>query len=241
MLNKMQAIVQEGTWAVDKMTYIRYTEEGVRSPLTKWYAEDLLATWGQKAGTQGGDVLLLIGGERHPMQEALGALRLEVIKAMEMTPNVHFAPLWVVDFPLLTWDEETQRYHAMHHPFTAPKNEDIPLLARDPAKVRSHAYDLVINGAEIGGGSLRIHDPHVQEKVFASIGIDRKNAWEQFGPLLSALQYGTPPHGGIALGWDRLCLLMQGGNSIRDYIPFPKNNAARDVMLGAPSLIANRN
>ncbi|MEM7361523.1 MAG: aspartate--tRNA ligase [Bacteroidota bacterium] len=237
MLDKMQALVQEGTWAVDKMTYIKYGEEGIRSPLSKWYTEDILKGWGTTAGAETHDALLLIGGDKHATQEALGALRLAVIKTMEIKPSIDFAPLWVVDFPLLTWDDQTQRYHAMHHPFTAPKREDLPLLETDPSKVHSHAYDLVINGAEIGGGSLRIHDPHVQERVFAAIGIDHEKAWQQFGPLLSALQYGTPPHGGIALGWDRLCLVMQGGRSIRDYIPFPKNNAARDVMLGAPSLI----
>lgn len=237
VLDRLNLFVQEGVWTVDKMTYIKYGEEGVRSPLTKWYAEDTLQAWGKKAGAECGDILLLIGGEKQATQEAMGAVRLQMVKEMNISPSIDFAPLWIVDFPLLVWDEKTQRYHAKHHPFTAPRPEDLPLLTKDPSLVLAHAYDLVINGSEIGGGSIRIHDPKVQEKVFAAIGIDTKSAWKQFGTLLSALQYGTPPHGGIALGWDRLCLVMEGGNSIRDYIAFPKNNAARDVMLGAPSLL----
>lgn len=235
-LDKMNAFVQEGAWKVNKMTYIKYTEEGeCRSPLSKWYDEALLQSWGKQANADRGDLLLLVGGEKESTQQALGALRLHVIKEMNIEPSCEFAPLWVVDFPLLEWDEQGQRYHAMHHPFTAPKPEDIDLLERDPAQACANAYDLVINGVEIGGGSIRIHDRAVQEKMFNAIGMDSKTATEQFGGLLSALEYGAPPHGGIALGWDRLCLLMGGGNSIRDYIPFPKNNASRDVMLGAPA------
>ena len=203
--------------------------------MTKWYDEAVLQGWAKRAGAQQGDLLLLIGGDKEAAQEALGALRLQAIKEMELKPTYAFAPLWVIDFPLLEWHAEEQRYHAKHHPFTAPKPADVALLDSDPGRVCANAYDLVINGVEIGGGSIRIHERDVQEKVFKAIGMDQKTAFEQFGALLTALEYGTPPHGGIALGWDRLCLVMGGGNSIRDYIPFPKNNAARDVMLGAPA------
>ena len=146
-----------------------------------------------------------------------------------------FAPLWVIDFPLLEWDEETERYHAMHHPFTSPKAEDIPLLATDPGKVRANAYDLVLNGNEIGGGSIRIHDKETQSKMFSHLGFTEEEAKEQFGFLMNAFQYGAPPHGGIAFGFDRLTAILGGQETIRDFIAFPKNNAGRDVMIDAPS------
>ncbi len=233
VLDRLSAFVKEGAWSVDKVAYIKCTEEGARSSLSKWYPS--LDGWVEKVGAGAGDLVCVIGGQKEAAQQALGALRLQVVQEMQLTPVRAFAPLWVVDFPLLEWSEEEGRYHAMHHPFAAPKPSHISLLTKDPARACAQAYDLVINGVEIGGGSIRIHDRAVQEKMFHAIGIDEKTAVEEFGTLLTALTYGAPPHGGIALGWERLCLVMKGGHSIRDYMAFPKNNAARDVMLGTPA------
>jgi aspartyl-tRNA synthetase len=172
-----------------------------------------------------------------PTLTALGVLRLEMGDRLELRDKNVFAPLWVLDFPLLEWDEEEERYTAMHHPFTSPKDEDLELFDSDPGKMRANAYDFVINGVEIGGGSIRIHNRELQQKMFSALGIGEKEAEEKFGFLLNAFKYGAPPHGGIAFGFDRWCAVMGGSESIRDYIAFPKNNAGRDLMIDSPSKI----
>ena len=235
VLDRLGDFILGGVWDVSRLGHIKYMEKGVRSPLDKWYEQQVLRRWCEVAHVGAGDLLLVLGGMKGDVQLALGALRLEVIKEMGLRPKCAYAPLWVVDFPLLSWDDEAGRYEAVHHPFTSPKDEDMGLLAVDPLAVRGNAYDMVINGVEIGGGSIRIHDRALQEKVFELLGIGKKEAMEHFGTLLSALSYGAPSHGGIALGWERLCLMIGGGSGIREYIAFPKNNALRDVMLGAPA------
>jgi aspartyl-tRNA synthetase len=176
-----------------------------------------------------------MAGKTEKVQKQLGELRLEMGTRLGLRSKGVYKPLWVVDFPLLEWDEETQRFYAKHHPFTSPKPEHIPLLTTEPAKVKANAYDLVINGSEIGGGSIRIHDNALQKKMFEVLGFKAEEAEEQFGFLLNAFQYGCPPHGGIAFGFDRLCAVLSDVESIRDFIAFPKNNSARDVMIDAPS------
>ena len=190
-------------------------------------------------GAKQGDLVLILSGQKSKTQKALSELRLEMGNRMGLRDKNKFSSLWVVDFPLLEWNEETNRFHAMHHPFTSPKPEDIHLLDSNPGKVRANAYDLVINGVEIGGGSIRIFDKSLQSKMFEILGFTPEKAMEQFGFLLNAFQYGAPPHGGLAFGFDRLCSLFGGSDSIRDFIAFPKNNAARDIMIDAPSFIEN--
>ena len=187
--------------------------------------------------TKGDLILVLLGAERYATLKQLGTLRLHVADLMELKVPEKFECLWVVDLPLLEWDEETQRFYAMHHPFTSPKTEDIPLLETDPAAVRANAYDMVINGVEVGGGSIRIHDSELQHKMFEILGFSPEKAEEQFGFLMNAFKYGAPPHGGVAFGLDRWVSIMAGLDSIRDCIAFPKNNAGRDVMIDAPSTI----
>ena len=176
-----------------------------------------------------------MAGGINKTRKALGALRLHLAEELGLRNPEVFAPLWVLDFPLLEWDEETERYHAMHHPFTSPKPDDITKLDTDPAAVRANAYDLVMNGNEIGGGSIRIHDRALQQLMFKHLGFTEKEAKEQFGFLMEAFEYGAPPHGGVAFGFDRLCAIMGGEESIRDFIAFPKNNSGRDVMIDSPS------
>ena len=188
-------------------------------------------------GAEKGDLMLLLSGDTDKVRKQMNELRLEVAQQLGLRdPNV-FAPLWVVDFPLLEWDEETERFHAMHHPFTSPKPQDIEKLDSDPAAVRANAYDLVMNGSEIGGGSIRIHDKELQRLMFKHLGFSEQEAKDQFGFLMNAFEFGAPPHGGIAFGFDRLCSLFGGQESIRDFIAFPKNNSGRDVMIDAPSVI----
>jgi len=182
-----------------------------------------------------GDLLLIISGNTGQTRKALGELRLEMGKRLGLRKSDQFSCLWVVDFPLLEWDEEAQRYFAMHHPFTSPLPEDIEMLGTDPGKVRANAYDMVINGVEIGGGSIRIFDKDLQAKMFEVLGFSAEEAKAQFGFLMDAFQYGAPPHGGVAFGFDRWCSLFGGSESIRDYIAFPKNNSGRDVMIDSPS------
>jgi aspartyl-tRNA synthetase len=184
---------------------------------------------------QPGDLLLIISGNTDPTRKALGELRLEMGKRLGLRKPDQFSCLWVVDFPLLEWDEEAQRYFAMHHPFTSPLPDDIEMLSTDPGKVRANAYDMVINGVEIGGGSIRIFDKDLQAKMFEVLGFSAEEAKAQFGFLMDAFQYGAPPHGGVAFGFDRWCSLFGGSESIRDYIAFPKNNSGRDVMIDSPS------
>ncbi len=221
------------------LIWAKYNPDGsIKSSVDKFYDEATIRTWMKKAGAQPGDLLLIMAGDRETTQQHLGILRMEMAERLGLRKPGEFAPLWVVDFPLLEWDEETQRYHAMHHPFTAPKPEDIPLLDTAPEKVRANAYDMVLNGNEIGGGSIRIHDRALQEKMFSLLGFTPEEARRQFGFLMDAFEYGAPPHGGIAFGLDRLVAILGGQESIRDFIAFPKNNAGRDPMINAPDYIS---
>ncbi len=218
------------------LIYVRYNEDGsVKSSVDKFYSEEILKTWIEKCNAKPGDLLLVLAGETERTQKQLCELRLEMGSRMGLRDKNNYKCLWVVDFPLLEKDEELGRFFAKHHPFTSPKIEDIPLLESDPASVRANAYDLVINGVEIGGGSIRIHDSSLQKRMFSVLGFTDEQAEAQFGFLMNAFQYGAPPHGGIAFGLDRFVSIMAGLDSIRDTIAFPKNNAGRDVMIDAPS------
>ena len=218
---------------------VKYNEDGtLKSSVDKFYGEEALKAWSEHMEAQPGDLMLVLSGEADATRKALSELRLKLGTDLGLRPRDVFAPLWVLDFPLLEWDEETQRYHAMHHPFTSPKTEDIALLDTDPGTVRANAYDLAINGVEVGGGSIRIHDRETQQMMFRHLGFSEEEAKKQFGFLMDAFEYGAPPHGGIAFGFDRLCALFGGVDSIRDFIAFPKNNSGRDVMIDSPSTIA---
>ena len=203
------------------------------------FDENSRNSWAKKANCEPGDLLLIMAGEKDKTRKALSALRLHLAEELGLRNPDVFAPLWVLDFPLLEWDEETKRYHSMHHPFTSPKPNDVEKLDTDPAAVRANAYDLVLNGNEIGGGSIRIHDKDLQKLMFKHLGFTDEQAKNQFGFLMDAFEYGAPPHGGIAFGFDRLCAIMGGQESIRDFIAFPKNNSGRDVMIDSPSNIDN--
>ena len=223
------------------LVYARVNEDGsIKSSVDKFFDQEKLQAWVAAFEAKPGDLLLILAGEAAPTRKALGELRLEMGKRLELRDPDVYACLWVVDFPLLEWDEDAQRYFAMHHPFTSPLAEDVGLLDTDPGKVRANAYDMVINGVEIGGGSIRIFDRNLQEKMFSVLGFSPEEARSQFGFLLDAFQYGAPPHGGVAFGFDRWCALFGGSDSIRDYIAFPKNNAARDVMIDSPSPVDAR-
>lgn len=222
------------------LIYCKCNDDGTfKSSVDKFFNQEDLAKWAQKMNAKAGDLLLIMAGETDKVRKQMNELRLEVAEQLGLrNPNI-FAPLWVVDFPLLEWDEESERFHAMHHPFTSPKPDDIAKLDTDPGAVRANAYDLVLNGSEIGGGSIRIHDKELQRLMFNHLGFTEEEAQEQFGFLMNAFEYGAPPHGGIAFGFDRLCSLFGGQESIRDFIAFPKNNSGRDVMIDAPSSIDN--
>ncbi len=221
------------------MVWVKWNEDGsIRSSVDKFYDEAALSKWIEKAGTRKGDLLLILAGNRVDTQEALSELRLEMGRRLELLKEEDFAPLWVIDFPLLEWDEETARFYARHHPFTSPRPEDIPLLDTDPGLVCANAYDLVINGVEIGGGSVRIHDGTLQKKIFETLGFTDEQAKEQFGFLIEAFTYGAPPHAGVAFGFDRWVAVFTGSDSIRDVIAFPKNNAGRDLMINSPSALS---
>jgi aspartyl-tRNA synthetase len=221
------------------MVYVKYELDGsLKSSVDKFYDEADLKKWAEITNAKPGDLILILSGKADKTRTQLSALRMEVATRLGLRKPDEFAPLWVVDFPLLEWDEDSQRYHAMHHPFTSPKPEDIPLLETDPGKVRANAYDMVLNGSEIGGGSIRIHDRATQQMMFNHLGFTPEEAKKQFGFLMEAFEYGAPPHGGIAFGFDRLCALFGGSESIRDYIAFPKNNAGRDMMIDTPSTIS---
>ena len=220
------------------LVWVKCNEDGsYKSSVDKFYTQEDLAQWAKASGAAAGDLILVMAGDAHKTRTQLSALRMELAEQLGLRKPDEFAPLWVVDFPLLEWDEETQRYHAMHHPFTAPKPEQIDLLESDPGAVNANAYDLVLNGNEIGGGSIRIHDAATQERMFSLLGFSPEEAKAQFGFLMEAFQYGAPPHGGIALGLDRLVALLGGQETIRDFIAFPKNNSGRDLMIDAPSPI----
>ena len=221
------------------MVWVKFQEDGVlTSSVNKFYNETDLKAIAEKFNTQKGDLMLIMSGDANKVRAQLSALRMELGNRLGLRKGDEFAPLWVVDFPLLEWDEESGRYHAMHHPFTSPKPEDIPLLEISPEKVRANAYDLVLNGNEIGGGSIRIYDKDLQSKMFALLGFSPEEAEAQFGFLMNAFRYGAPPHGGLAFGFDRLVAILDGNEVIRDYIAFPKNNSGRDVMIDAPSQIS---
>jgi aspartyl-tRNA synthetase len=225
------------------MVYVKFNADGsIKSSVGKFYSDEDLQQWGEKCGAEKGDLLLILSGEAEKTRKQLNELRLEMGRRMGLMKDGEFKPLWVIDFPLLEWDEENERFHAMHHPFTAPKKEDEHrMLTGDHEtmkSLRADAYDLVINGVEIGGGSIRIHDRALQEKNFKLLGFTDEEAEDQFGFLMGAFEYGAPPHGGIAFGFDRLCAVLEGETSIRDFIAFPKNNTGRDVMIDAPSAIA---
>ncbi len=218
------------------LVYVKFNEDDTfKSSVDKFFDEVSLRSWADAFDAQAGDLMLILAGAKTSTRSALSALRLEMAAQLNLIDKNVFKPLWVTDFPLLEWDEDTQRYYAMHHPFTAPKTQDLQLLYSKPAEVRANAYDLVINGIEIGGGSIRIFNREVQSKMFEVLGFTEEEAHKQFGFLMNAFEYGAPPHGGIALGLDRLCAVFGGTDSIRDYIAFPKNNAGKDTMIDAPA------
>lgn len=223
------------------LVYVKFQADGIKSSVGKFYSDEQLQAWGEKFGAKQGDVLFILSGETEKTRKQLNELRLELGRRMGLMKAGDFKPLWVIDFPLLEWDEEAQRFFAMHHPFTSPKQADIPRMMNGDHEtmksLRADAYDLVINGVEIGGGSIRIHDRELQSKNFDLLGFSKEEAEHQFGFLLGAFEYGAPPHGGIAFGFDRLCAVLNGVNSIRDFIAFPKNNQGRDMMIDAPSTI----
>jgi aspartyl-tRNA synthetase len=222
------------------MVYVRCNEDGTyKSSVDKFYDQNDLANWAEKTEAKSGDLICVLSGQTSKVRAQLSALRMELAERLGLRNPKEFAPLWVTDFPLLEWDEDTLRYHAMHHPFTAPKPEDIKLLDTDPGTVKANAYDLVLNGNEIGGGSIRIHDKETQALMFNHLGFTEEEAKAQFGFLMNAFEYGAPPHGGIAFGLDRLVAILGGQETIRDFIAFPKNNSGRDVMIDAPAPIAN--
>jgi aspartyl-tRNA synthetase len=223
------------------MVYLRYNADGtLKSSVDKFYTPEELKKWVDAANAKPGDLILILAGDKKKTLTALSELRLEMGNRMGLRKRDTFVPLWVVDFPLLEWDEDAKRFFAMHHPFTSPNPEDMPLMLSDPGKVRANAYDLVINGVEIGGGSIRIHDAEVQQLMFKVLGFTDEEAVKQFGFLMNAFKFGAPPHGGIAFGFDRLVAMFGGQDSIRDFIAFPKNNSGRDVMLDTPSQISTK-
>jgi aspartyl-tRNA synthetase len=225
---------------VPGVLWFKRTADGVASPAKKALGEDGVLRFLEAAGAAAEDLLLVVGGEPAVVFAALGALRLHLAREFDLIPEGRHDFLWVTDFPLLEWDAAENRYFAMHHPFTAPRAEDVELLASDPGAARARAYDVVMDGVELGGGSIRIHDPRVQRQMFAALGIDSEEAEERFGFLLEAFRYGVPPHGGIALGLDRMVMLMAGRDSIRDVIAFPKTTSATCLMTGAPSSVDDR-
>ena len=220
------------------LIWVKFEEDGsVKSSVNKFYSEDVLRSWGERAGADKGDLLLVMTGDRMKVRKQMCELRLKLGDDLGLRRKDVFAPLWVIDFPLFEWDEETQRFYAMHHPFTAPNPDDIPLLHTDTGNVRATAYDVVVNGVELGGGSIRIHDSKLQDTMFELLGFTPEKAHEQFGFLMEAFKYGAPPHGGLALGFDRFVSMLAGLDSIRDVIAFPKNTSGRDVMNESPSPI----
>ena len=220
------------------LVWVKCNDDGsYKSSVDKFFNETQIASWADRTGAKNGDLILIISGEKQTARKQLSALRMELAERLNLRDPKVFAPLWITDFPLLEWDEETQRYNAMHHPFTAPKPEQVELLKTDPINVKANAYDLVLNGNEIGGGSIRIHSQKLQSEIFDLLGFSKKEAKEQFGFLMNAFEYGAPPHGGIAFGLDRLVAILDGEETIRDFIAFPKNNSGRDVMIDAPSAL----
>ena len=237
-LDKLIDFVKTPQVGAAGLVYCKFNNDGgSKSSVDKFFDDNSKNLWKEKAGCENGDLLLIMSGEKEKTRKALGVLRLKLAEDLGLRKPDEFAPLWVVDFPLLEWDDESNRYHAMHHPFTAPKTEDFAKIETDPKSVRANAYDLVLNGNEIGGGSIRIHDKELQKIMLHHLGFSDSEAREQFGFLMDAFEYGAPPHGGIAFGFDRLCAIMGGEESIRDFIAFPKNNSGRDIMIDSPSKI----
>ena len=238
-LDELTEFVKRPQIGAKGMIYVKFGADGLKSSVDKFYSQEELTKWAAAVNARQGDLILILAGEKKKTLPALSELRLEMGNRLGLRKKDIFIPLWIVDFPLLEWDEEAKRFFAMHHPFTSPKPEDILLMESDPGKVRANAYDLVINGVEIGGGSIRIHDASVQKLMFKVLGFTDEEANEQFGFLLNAFKYGAPPHGGIAFGFDRWVAMFGGQDSIRDFIAFPKNNSGRDVMLDTPSAISD--
>ena len=237
-LDELTDFVKKPQIGANGLVYVRYGLDGtLKSSVDKFYTQDDLRSIATKFEARPGDLMLILAGQADKTRSALCDLRLEMGTRLGLRKAGEFKPLWVVDFPLLEWDEETCRFYAKHHPFTSPVPEDIPLLDTDPGSVRANAYDLVINGTEIGGGSIRIHNKELQKKMFTVLGFSDEDAVNQFGFLMNAFEYGAPPHGGIAFGFDRWATIFGGGESIRDFIAFPKNNSGRDVMIDSPSSI----
>lgn len=238
-LDELTEFVRRPQIGARGLVYARFNADGsLKSSADKFYSPEELKRWAEKMNAKPGDLILALAGEKKKTLSALSELRLEMGNRLGLRKRDTFIPLWVIDFPLLEWDEEEKRFFAMHHPFTSPVPEDLSLLESDPARVRANAYDLVINGVEIGGGSVRIHEAHVQSQMFKVLGFTDEEANEQFGFLLNAFRFGAPPHGGVAFGFDRWVAMLGGQDSIRDFIAFPKNNSGRDVMLDSPSPIS---
>ena len=218
------------------LIWVKCNDDGsYKSSVDKFFNSSDLESWAKRTGANIGDLILILSGDSNTTRQQLSSLRMELAKKLELRNPNEFAPVWITDFPLLEWDDETNRFHAMHHPFTAPKPEHIELLKKDPKAVKANAYDLVINGNEVGGGSIRIHDGELQAKIFNLLGFTKNESEAQFGFLINAFKYGAPPHGGIAFGFDRLVAILSGEETIRDFIAFPKNNSGRDIMIDAPS------
>ena len=237
-LDKITKFVKKPQVGANGVVYVKYNEDGTfKSSVDKFFNQEDLKEWANEANAKPGDLLLVLAGETNKVRNQLNELRLHMGEQLGLrNPNV-FKPLWVVDFPLLEWDEETSRFHAMHHPFTSPKEEDFDKMESTPGEVRANAYDICMNGVELGGGSIRIFDKSLQKRMFDLLGFTEEEAKEQFGFLMNAFEYGAPPHGGLAFGFDRLCAMLGGQDSIRDFIAFPKNNSGRDVMINSPSEI----
>jgi len=239
-LDKLTDFVRKPQIGAKGLVYIKCNNDGTfKSSVDKFFGQEELNTLAKQFNAQPNDLILILAGEKDKTRKALCELRLEMGTRLELRNPGVFKPLWVVNFPLLEWNEDTQRYHAMHHPFTSPKKEDLSMLENDPGEVRANAYDLVINGVEIGGGSIRIHNKELQQRMFKLLGFTEEEAQSQFGFLMNAFEYGAPPHGGIAFGFDRWVALFAGTDSIRDVIAFPKNNAGRDVMIDSPSAVSD--
>ncbi len=237
-LDELVNFVRKPQVGATGLIYVKYNLDGsFKSSVDKFFDQDALSTWAKSFEAKPGDLMLILAGKKEQTRKALNDLRLEMGDRLKLRTNDKICPVWVIDFPLLEWDEETQRYHAMHHPFTSPKTEYMDQVDTAPASIKASAYDMVINGVEIGGGSIRIHKRALQSKMFDALGFTKEEAAAQFGFLLGAFEYGAPPHGGIAFGLDRLCSLFGGAESIRDFIAFPKNSSGRDVMIDSPSLL----
>ena len=239
-LDELTEFVKRPQVGAKGMVYVRCEADGsYKSSVDKFYGQQDLGKWAAQCGAKAGDLLLILSGPRRKTQTALCELRLEMGNRLGLRSHEKFAPLWVVDFPLLEWDDQTQRFYAMHHPFTSPNPEDIGLFDTDPGRIRANAYDFVVNGVEVGGGSIRIFDAELQAKMFETLGFTHEEAENQFGFLMNAFRFGAPPHGGVAFGFDRWCALFGGADSIRDYIAFPKNNSGRDTMIDSPSTVSD--